>query len=59
MDGIPLAGVKHVTIELDRDGGRCLMLFADPTISAYLIAQDGAVGLMAGRSQQWLTLNED
>ena len=51
MDGIPLAGVKHVTIELDRDGGRCLMLFIDPTISAHLIAQDGAVSLMAGRGQ--------
>ena len=51
MDGIPLEGVKHVTIELDRDGGRCLMLFSDPTISAHLIAQDGAVRLMAGRVQ--------
>jgi len=48
---IPLAGVKHVTFELDRDGGRCLMLFTDPTMSAHLIAQDGAVGLMASRSQ--------
>ena len=48
---IPLAGVKHVTFGLDRDGGRCLMLFTDPTMSAHLIAQDGAVGLMAGRGQ--------
>ncbi len=48
---IPLAGVKHVTIELDRGGGSCLMQFTDPTISAHLIAQDGAVGLMAGRGQ--------
>ena len=43
--------VKHVTIELDRDGGRCVMLITNPTITAYLIAQDGAVGLMAGRGQ--------
>ena len=48
---IPLAGVKHVTFGLDRDGGRCLMLFTDPTLSAHLIAQDGAVSLMAGRGQ--------
>ena len=50
-EGITLPGVKHVTIGLDRDGSRCLMLFIDPTISAHLIAQDGAVGLMAGRGQ--------
>ena len=48
---VPLAGVKHVTIELDRDGGRCVMLVTDPTITAHLIAQEGAVGLMAGRGQ--------
>ncbi len=48
---IPLAGVKHVTFGLDRDGGRRLMLFTHPTITAYQIAQDGAVGLMAGRGQ--------
>ncbi len=44
-----------MTIELDRDGGRCVMLITDPTITAYLIAQDGAEGLMAGRGQSWLT----
>ena len=46
-----MAGAKHVTIELDRDGGRYLMLSADPTIGVHLIAQNGAVGLMAGRGQ--------
>jgi len=44
-----------MTIELDRDGSRCLMLFTDPTMSAHLIAQDGAVGLMASRGQSWIT----
>ena len=59
MDGIPLEGVKHVTTALDRDGGRCLMLSTNPSIGVHLIAQDGMVGLMAGRGQWWLTLNKD
>ena len=54
-----MAGVKHMTIELDRDGSRCLMLFTDPTMSAHLIAQDGAVGLTASRGQWWLTQKKD
>ena len=52
---ITLVGVKHVTIELNRHGGRCVMLITDPTMTAYLIAQDGAESLMAGRGQSWLT----
>ena len=48
---ITLAGVKHVTIELDRDGGRYLMLSTDPTIGVHLIAQDDAVCLIVGLGQ--------
>jgi len=46
-----MGGVRHITVELDRDGNRCLMLFTDIAISAHLIGQDGPVSLTACRTQ--------
>ena len=51
MDGIPMGGVRHITVVLDRDGNRCLMLFTDIAISAHLIGQDGPVSPTACRTQ--------
>jgi hypothetical protein len=36
IDGIPVAGVCFATIEIDRDGDSCLMLFTDPTLIAHM-----------------------
>ena len=36
IDGEPLAGVRYVTIELDRDGDHCIMIFTDPTLADHV-----------------------
>ncbi len=33
IDGEPLAGVRYVTIEVDRDGDHCIMIFTEPTLA--------------------------
>jgi len=38
IDGEPVLGVQYVSIELDRDGDHCLMIFTEPTLAIYLRA---------------------
>ena len=38
IDGEPVLGVQHVSIELDRDGDHCLMIVTEPILAVYLAA---------------------
>ncbi len=41
VDGEPMAGVEHISVEIDRDGKLCVMVLTDPILAEHFKAQAG------------------